>query len=461
MTMASGSTAPKEDDMMKQFKSMYDFLKEIFQPSPQKGKSPPDVIAAIDSPQGGNFLKTVRFVTERMDSARPVNISSSAGQKFTRSPGAKRKEGGSSNIELQIASLNKAGPMTFIQKTHARDDKDLRKVVDDPLNQIKELETKISALQTELSELKQKHGKTVEEAETVAHGSAPTTKPGQSKIGIKRNPLTRAGTMPTNQETDARSTSSATGADKKSVNSPEESESHKKKEHDMEMTKEQFFKQKEENFVLNKRIEQAEQINRKLSEEINSLKQDVGKFEKGWNEAETQLKENNKAYTDLLDIRNQLLQNVSKLDSDVKKYQQDIENRDSTIMSLGNDLTSISKEHNDLKSRFSKLAGHMLTDQNPDIADLSDPNRAMKLSDKFGALYDDAWTDAFEDLTNKQKQKPNEAIQFLLESLKECWGMCKKEAETWMYSLQNVFAHPVQDIEAVSVSVVFEPNLRL
>ncbi|KAH3831002.1 hypothetical protein DPMN_104261 [Dreissena polymorpha] len=62
----------------------------------------------------------------------------------------------------------------------------------------------------------------------------------------------------------------------------------------------------------------------------------------------------------------------------------------------------------------------MLTDKIPDTADLSDPNRAMqmKLSDKFGALYDDAWTDAFEDLTKKHKQKPNDAIHFLLESLK-------------------------------------------
>ncbi|KAH3830995.1 hypothetical protein DPMN_104254 [Dreissena polymorpha] len=101
--MASGptaskvDTAPKMDDMMKQFKSMYDFLKEMFEPSPQKGKPLQDVSAAIYSPQGGNFFKTIRFVTERMssslDSARPVNISSSAGQKFTRSPGAKRKEG--------------------------------------------------------------------------------------------------------------------------------------------------------------------------------------------------------------------------------------------------------------------------------------------------------------------------------------------------------------------------------
>ncbi|KAH3830997.1 hypothetical protein DPMN_104256 [Dreissena polymorpha] len=66
--------------------------------------------------------------------------------------------------------------MTPIDFQVTRDDKDLRKVVDDPLNQIKELETKISALQTELSELKQKHGKTGEEVVTVAHGSAPTTK---------------------------------------------------------------------------------------------------------------------------------------------------------------------------------------------------------------------------------------------------------------------------------------------
>ncbi|XP_052280107.1 uncharacterized protein LOC127877853 isoform X2 [Dreissena polymorpha] len=220
-----------------------------------------------------------------------------------------------------------------------------------------------------------------------------------------------------------------------------------------------FFKKvSEQGIIPVTGFEQEEKINKKL---IEQLKQDIGKFEKGWNEAEIQLQEKNKAFVDLLEIRNYHLQHISTLENAVKKFQQDIEDRDRTIISLGNDLQSLSKEHYDLKSRFSKVADHMLPDQNPDIADLSDPNRAMKLSDKFGALYDDAWTDAFEDLTDKQKQKPNEAIQFLLESLKECWGMCKKEAEKWMNSLQSVFLHPVQDIDAISKMQGGKPAVRL
>ena len=69
--------------------------------------------------------------------------------------------------------------------------------------------------------------------------------------------------------------------------------------------------------------------------------------------------------------------------------------------------------------RFSKLAGDKLTDNNADIADLSDPNRAMKLSEKFGQLYDDEWTDAFTELTSKKVGKPTEeAIKLLLNILK-------------------------------------------
>ena len=56
-------------------------------------------------------------------------------------------------------------------------------------------------------------------------------------------------------------------------------------------------------------------------------------------------------------------------------------------------------------------------DNNPDIADLSDPNRAMKLGEKFSSLYDDDWTDTFQTLTEKFKMTDEEAIQQLLEIL--------------------------------------------
>jgi hypothetical protein len=40
--------------------------------------------------------------------------------------------------------------------------------------------------------------------------------------------------------------------------------------------------------------------------------------------------------------------------------------------------------------------GDRLTDNNPNITDLSDRNRPTKLAEKCAELYDNQWTDAFE-----------------------------------------------------------------
>ena len=40
------------------------------------------------------------------------------------------------------------------------------------------------------------------------------------------------------------------------------------------------------------------------------------------------------------------------------------------------------------------MAGDKLTKGNPAITDLGDPNRPMKISEKYGGLYDNEWTDA-------------------------------------------------------------------
>lgn len=56
-----------------------------------------------------------------------------------------------------------------------------------------------------------------------------------------------------------------------------------------------------------------------------------------------------------------------------------------------------------------------MTNNNPHIADLSDDNRPTKLAEKFGQLYDDAWTDSLEELTEVEtKLEDIVAISFLL-----------------------------------------------
>lgn len=65
--------------------------------------------------------------------------------------------------------------------------------------------------------------------------------------------------------------------------------------------------------------------------------------------------------------------------------------------------------------RLSKIAGSKLTTNKSDIKDLNDDNRPTKLAEKFGQLYDDAWTDSIEELTEGERRLDDRtAISILL-----------------------------------------------
>lgn len=66
------------------------------------------------------------------------------------------------------------------------------------------------------------------------------------------------------------------------------------------------------------------------------------------------------------------------------------------------------------------MAGRRLTDNNPDITDLSDTNRPTKLAERYSELYDNEWTEAFSHLQtcDAYKNSEEEIISTLLEMLK-------------------------------------------
>ncbi|XP_052795701.1 synaptonemal complex protein 1-like isoform X2 [Mya arenaria] len=74
-----------------------------------------------------------------------------------------------------------------------------------------------------------------------------------------------------------------------------------------------------------------------------------------------------------------------------------------------------------LTLRLSKIAGANLAFQNPNIADLGDPNRPTKLAEIFSELYDNQWTDAFEQIDLEDDQ---ERIKRLFDILKNLDGHC-------------------------------------
>ncbi|XP_052076883.1 uncharacterized protein LOC127714893 [Mytilus californianus] len=69
---------------------------------------------------------------------------------------------------------------------------------------------------------------------------------------------------------------------------------------------------------------------------------------------------------------------------------------------------------------------------NPNIADLSDMNRPTKVAEKFNSLYDNQWTDAFEDLRRLYKHEINGQERAILEMsiiLKRAFEYTQETAE--------------------------------
>ena len=59
-----------------------------------------------------------------------------------------------------------------------------------------------------------------------------------------------------------------------------------------------------------------------------------------------------------------------------------------------------------------------LRKDNPNLTDLSDSLRPTKLAEKYTELYDNDWTDAFEELHNKCRLPEEKVVQCLLKILK-------------------------------------------
>ncbi|KAH3842744.1 uncharacterized protein LOC127876537 [Dreissena polymorpha] len=96
-----------------------------------------------------------------------------------------------------------------------------------------------------------------------------------------------------------------------------------------------------------------------------------------------------------------------------------------------------SQELSECKSRLSKLLSNKLTENNPQIADLSDTNRPTKLGEKHSELYDNQWTNAFEVLeeTSNNEEK---TIQDLLNLYLSVYTFCKEKARDQIDQLKQV-----------------------
>lgn len=123
------------------------------------------------------------------------------------------------------------------------------------------------------------------------------------------------------------------------------------------------------------------------------------------------------------------LEKMEKEITELKGQLKDAGNKHQALLKRNQELTD---EINDVRSqkekaltRLSEVAGAKLTESNPYITDLSDPNRPEKIGEQFSELYDNLWTDVFEQLSGTCKLSERDSIQTLLQILEDSYGYCK------------------------------------
>ncbi|KAK3100384.1 hypothetical protein FSP39_019093 [Pinctada imbricata] len=96
----------------------------------------------------------------------------------------------------------------------------------------------------------------------------------------------------------------------------------------------------------------------------------------------------------------------------------------------------------ELTSRLSSFASKQLTDGNPNFTDLSDRNRPTKIGEKFGTVFDDEWSEAFEEI-KAILGKDDVCIDCLLNIVKLSYGYCERIASQQLEALKNSMLIPV------------------
>lgn len=110
-------------------------------------------------------------------------------------------------------------------------------------------------------------------------------------------------------------------------------------------------------------------------------------------------------------------------------------------------IQELELDREELLNRLSKLAGAKLKDNNPNITDLSDPNRPMKIIEHFNEIYDKEWTSSLETLCNECKMEENAAIKKLLETVKDCYNFCVSTADNNIASFLMCRTSDIQKLQ--------------
>ncbi|WAQ99528.1 hypothetical protein MAR_023901 [Mya arenaria] len=123
--------------------------------------------------------------------------------------------------------------------------------------------------------------------------------------------------------------------------------------------------------------------------------------------------------------------------NEVNKIQEQVENYKAK-------LARAEEEKDKLLTRLSSVTAARVLDGNPNIADLSDPQRPQKIGEQLSQVYDDQWTDASENL-EKLEMEEEKILKTLLDLLVTIYKHCQEAAENQQGRIdEDLFLPPME-----------------
>ncbi|XP_053398976.1 capping protein inhibiting regulator of actin dynamics-like isoform X3 [Mercenaria mercenaria] len=136
-----------------------------------------------------------------------------------------------------------------------------------------------------------------------------------------------------------------------------------------------------------------------------------------------------------------------------------VQQAEGMIIALRKNNNSLEEEKKRLLHRLSQLAGAKLTLDNPNIADLSDTKRPTKLAEEFAELYDNEWTDAFEDVEIENEQAKT---AFMLKVLQRASEICSEVSNAHMDGIRKgLCTLPVRTNDSSGSSSKMQPEQKI
>ncbi|XP_061164346.1 cingulin-like [Saccostrea echinata] len=242
--------------------------------------------------------------------------------------------------------------------------------------------------------------------------------------------------------------------------------------HDLKDKTEKLAKEneklKQENSDLEKLLEDTINDNKELSKRnagamrglhstlnANRADEDETENEKNLGTEETSIsslssvEEDKKTQIDYANKEKRLLQKIEKYEKENKELETRLQEKEhaehqnqNTIHRLQQNLHEERKAKEKALDRLTETASQSMRSKNPNVTDLSDPNRPLKIAEKYSELYDNQWTNAIENLEciGVEEEK---GIKILLDIITTIYKKCQSYEKEQLAQIEALLYNPL------------------